>query len=266
YDGEFWSIIARHIVRLLSLPVFTYLPREDTEVSRDDLEHCVKVLAWTGPFAAVVLNRCIQSAAGHSVLQEPWEDSVTLKEAEDAIVTDVESEADEEAEDAIVTDVESEADEEAEDAIVTDVESEADEEAEDAIVTDVESEADDGQTSSAMVPTHVSNTYIPVASCGSQEARNDAAVEAVVDLADMEANVSEEDGVERELPADKDEEVAATIEQPETNMPGGKELAATHEVSEVDNDQSQGEDVRESDLAEMLQFTMDAVTAADISD
>ncbi|KAJ9111468.1 hypothetical protein QFC22_006495 [Naganishia vaughanmartiniae] len=250
YDGEFWSIIARHIVRLLSLPVFTYLPREDTEVSRDDLEHCVKVLAWTGPFAAVVLNRCIQSAAGHSVLQEPWEDSVTLKEAEDAIVTDVESEADEEAEDAIVTDVESEADEEAEDAIVT----------------DVESEADDGQTSSAMVPTHVSNTYIPVASCGSQEARNDAAVEAVVDLADMEANVSEEDGVERELPADKDEEVAATIEQPETNMPGGKELAATHEVSEVDNDQPQGEDVRESDLAEMLQFTMDAVTAADISD
>jgi hypothetical protein len=144
--------MARDIIKLLSLPVFTYLPRSTGRLDAYDIRENTKVLAWSAPYAALVLYRCVECLTSDEELDYELY-SKTLEEADEDIVTDVEEfqsrrykakEANEREDDSAEStkeDGDKTADE------ITDTESERDE--------DSDTESDD-----ALDPTHVSGTHV----------------------------------------------------------------------------------------------------------
>ncbi|KAJ9095718.1 hypothetical protein QFC21_005590 [Naganishia friedmannii] len=88
--GPRFKLLLRRLVGLLSMPVFAYLPRvRETPLEPDALDNCTRVLAWTAPFAALALYRCTQLYGSDTPIDDEA-DSLTLDEADDAIVTDME--------------------------------------------------------------------------------------------------------------------------------------------------------------------------------
>ncbi|KAI5448767.1 hypothetical protein NCC49_000575, partial [Naganishia albida] len=67
-SGTDWTDDASDFVSLLTLPVFAYLPRiPQEELSKEQIDFCTKVLAWTAPFAALVLHRSLRHCRGRAL-------------------------------------------------------------------------------------------------------------------------------------------------------------------------------------------------------
>jgi hypothetical protein len=76
------------IAALLSTPVFAYLPRvRQSSLSKEELDDCTRILAWTAPFAILALYRCITRCQTDCEV-DIEADSMDLEEADEGIVTD----------------------------------------------------------------------------------------------------------------------------------------------------------------------------------
>lgn len=81
--------LMRRMIALLCTPVFSYLPRVRRRLDRHSIESCTRILSSTAPFAILALHRLVQRCETGNI-PDPETDSISLKDADDDIVTDYE--------------------------------------------------------------------------------------------------------------------------------------------------------------------------------
>jgi hypothetical protein len=86
-DQEEHQATAAKLYSLLLTPIYRWIRVPAATLQSDQLQNTVRILSWTAPFAALVVHR-LRLALRYNLESNEDEDSVSLQQADDELVTD----------------------------------------------------------------------------------------------------------------------------------------------------------------------------------